>query len=464
MEKVYRTERDSVGECRVEAEAYYGVHSVRARENFKISGRRMRQEFISSIAYIKCAAAELNAESGALGRDTANAIIEACNEIIDGKYSNQFIVDPIQGGAGTSANMNVNEVVANVASVKLGGRPGGGLVHPNDHVNMCQSTNDVIPTAGKLATLRLLYSMLSELDLLILSLADKGDEFDCILKMGRTQLQDAVPMRLGQSFTAFAELLRRDRARIAEAMVGLRTVNMGATAIGSGINAEGHYFDHIVERLSELTGEELCRPYGLFDATQNTDAFVAISGALKTLATGLLKVSNDLRLMSSGPRTGLGEIKLPPRQNGSSIMPGKINPVIPEAVAEVAFMVIGNDLTVTMAAQAGQLELNAFEPIMLDRLFESITSLENVLCTFRVNCIDGITANEEQCRRYVEESVGIVTALNPYIGYVRSAEIAKEALASGRTVRELVLERGLFDEATLDVILDVHELTEPHHE
>ncbi len=457
-----RLESDSVGSLEIDENAYYGIQSYRAKQNFYITGVKMHDEFIKNIALIKKAAVIVNKNAKLIDENKANAIICACNEILDGKYQDQFIVDAIQGGAGTSANMNVNEVVANVAIEKLGGKKGDySIVHPNDDVNMEQSTNDVIPTAGKLTVLKLSKKLLEELNLLKASLTNKASEFDNILKMGRTQLQDAVPMRLGQSFEAFASAISRDINRIILRLDEMRNINMGATAIGTAINAKPEYFNNIINEISTLSGEKLTRPDDLFDATQNIDSFVAMSGTLKTLAINLSKMCNDLRLMSSGPRTGINEINLPAKQNGSSIMPGKINPVIPEVVNQVAFLVIGHDVAITMAGEAGQLELNAFEPIVFYQLFECITSLTNAVSTLRINCIDGITANKARCEKFVMKSVGIVTALCPYIGYKKSAEVAKESLKTGKTIKEIALEKNYIDQSTLESILDAHKLTSP---
>ncbi len=457
-----RLESDSVGTLEIDAEAYYGIQSFRAKNNFYITNVKVNDEFVKNIALIKKAAAIVNKNARLISDEKADAIIFACNEILDGKYQDQFIVDAIQGGAGTSANMNVNEVVANIAIEKLGGQKGDySIVHPNDDVNMEQSTNDVIPTAGKLTVIKLCRYLLEQLDLLKVSLTNKAQEFDNILKMGRTQLQDAVPMRLGQSFEAFASAIARDINRITLRLEEMRNINMGATAIGTAINAKPEYFKNIIKQISLISGECLSRPDDLFDATQNIDSFVAMSGTLKTLAINLSKMCNDLRLMSSGPRTGLNEINLPAKQNGSSIMPGKINPVIPEVVNQVAFLVIGHDVAITMAGEAGQLELNAFEPIVFYQLFESITALTNAVSTLRINCIDGITANKSRCEKYVFSSVGIVTALNPYIGYKKSAEVAKESLKTGKPIKEIVLEKNYLDAQTLEFILDAHKLTSP---
>ncbi len=462
MEKEFRKESDSVGELPIDSAAYYGIQTLRAKENFEITGTKVSFAFMKNVVLIKKAAAIVNKSYGLLDAGKADAIIAACDEILHGKHRRDFIVDAVQGGAGTSANMNVNEVIANIAIEHLGGKLGDySVISPNDDVNMEQSTNDVIPTAGKLTVLTLAKELLSVLDRLNASLLKKAKEFDGILKMGRTQLQDAVPMRLGQAFHAFATSIKRSRDRIDASLSEMRVINMGATAIGTAINAREAYFAHITEELSLLSGEALSRAGDLFDGTQNVDCFAAVSGTLKALAVNLSKMCNDLRLMSSGPRTGLGEIILPAKQNGSSIMPGKINPVIPEVVNQVAFLVIGHDVTVTMAAEAGQLELNAFEPIIFYQLFESIRALTGAVKTLSENCINGIVANRERCTEWVNRSVGIVTALNPYIGYLKAAEIAKESLKTGESIRSIVLREGLMDEKKLDEVLDPLLLTEP---
>ena len=458
----YRVEKDSIGAKDVPADVYYGVQSLRAAENFPITGLRMHPELIRSLACIKKAAALANREAGLLDVSRADAIVRACDEILAGMLREQFIVDPIQGGAGTSINMNANEVIANRAIELLGGVKGDyALVNPNDHVNCGQSTNDVIPTAGKMATLRLLQKLETELDRLRAAFEDKSREFDHVIKMGRTQMQDAVPIRLGQEFRAYADAVRRDTVRMDKAMDEMRTLNMGGTAIGTGINADETYLRRIVPILSEVSGMELTQASDLIDATQNPDPFVAVSGAVKTCAVTLSKIANDLRLMSSGPRTGFGEINLPARQNGSSIMPGKVNPVIPEVVNQVAFLIIGNDMTVTMASEGGQLELNAFEPIIFYCLFQSIGTLTYAVHTFVDNCVTGITANEERCRELVEGSVGVITALTPHIGYQHAADIAKRAILTGQSVRKLILQEKLLTPEEIDTILDPMNLTRP---
>ncbi len=458
----YRIEKDSIGQKSVPVDAYYGVQSLRAEENFRITGLSIESEFIRSLAYIKKAAAITNCEVGVMEKKVAEAIVQACDEILEGKLHKEFIVDPIQGGAGTSFNMNANEVIANRASEILGGAKGVyDLVHPNDHVNYGQSTNDVIPTAGKMTTQKLLDNLHKELIRLHKALSDKGEEFDHVIKMGRTQMQDAVPIRLGQEFHAYATAVMRDIKRIDQAKDEMRVVNLGGTAIGTGLNADAQYLRRIVPNLSQISGLDLVQAFDLIDATQNLDGFVAVSGAVKASAVTLSKIANDLRLMSSGPKAGFGEINLPAKQNGSSIMPGKVNPVIPEVVSQVAFLIIGNDMTVTMAAEGGQLELNAFEPVVFYCLFQSIDTLTHAVQTFTDNCIEGITANEERCRQLVDQSTGIITALCPHIGYQEAADVAKLSLKTGRPVKELILEQGLMTEEELEKVLDPVDMTEP---
>ncbi len=386
----------------------------------------------------------------------------ACEEILAGKFHRDFIVDPIQGGAGTSLNMNANEVIANRAIEILGGKKGDyTLVHPNDDVNCGQSTNDVIPTAGKMTSLRLLGNLKRELLRLHKALERKAEEFDHIIKMGRTQMQDAVPIRLGQEFKAYSAAIMRDICRMDKSMDEMRSLNMGGTAVGTGINADEAYLKRIVPNLSNVSDMEFIQAFDLIDATQNLDSFVSVSGSVKACAVTLSKIANDLRLMSSGPRAGFGEINLPAKQNGSSIMPGKVNPVIPEVVNQVAFYVIGNDVTITMAAEGGQLELNAFEPIIFYCMFQSIDTLAYAVQTFVDNCVTGITANENRCRYLVENSVGIITAICPHVGYQKAAEIAKRAIKTGESVRSLILEENLLSEQELNEILDPVHMTEP---
>ena len=458
----YRVEKDSIGVKDIPEEVYYGVQTLRAAENFHITGLNMHPEIINSLAYIKKASAITNCEVGILEKKKAQAIVQACDEIIEGKFHDDFIVDPIQGGAGTSLNMNANEVIANRAIEILGGKKGDyTIVNPNDDVNCGQSTNDVIPTAGKMTSLHLLQNLKKQLLRLYDALNEKAKEFDHVIKMGRTQMQDAVPIRLGQEFKAYSVAIMRDIHRMDKAMDEMRTLNMGGTAIGTGINADENYLRRIVPNLSEISGMEFIQAFNLIDATQNLDSFVAVSGAVKACAVTLSKMSNDLRLMSSGPRAGFGEINLPAKQNGSSIMPGKVNPVIPEVVNQVAFNIIGNDMTITMAAEAGQLELNAFEPIIFYCMFQSIDTLGYAVETLVDNCIVGITANEERCRQLVENSVGIITAICPHVGYEKTADIAKKAINSNESVRSLILKENIMDEEELSRILDPIHMTEP---
>lgn len=457
-----RLEKDSVGELLVPEKAYYGVQSLRGSRNFRITERMLDPLFIKNLVRIKKAAASVNADIGAVPRDKANAIVEACDEILKGKLFKQFIEDQVQGGAGTSANMNVNEVIANRAIELLGGEKGDySLIHPNDHVNFAQSTNDVIPTAGKMTAIELSIHLEQALTELVDAFKRKAEEFDDVIKMGRTQLQDAVPVRLGQEFAAYAAVLSRDVKRIAEAREGLRSINLGGSAIGTCINVPPAYLERITDELSRISGLELTPADDRIDSTQNLDMFVAMSGTLRTAAVNLSKIANDIRLLSSGPRAGLGEINLPAMQNGSSIMPGKVNPVIPEVVNQVAFLVIGHDTTVVLAAEAGQLELNAFEPVIFYQLFESISSLTHAVDTFTQNCVLGITVNREKCASDVKNSAGVVTAVTPYIGYARAAEIAKESLKTGVPVADIILREKLLDRRELERLLDPYSMTRP---
>ena len=436
-----RTEMDSIGSATLPDGAYYGLQSFRARENFPLSGGVLPGEMIESLVQIKKAAAMANLEAGSLDPDTAGAIVAACDEILAGGLRDQFIVDPVQGGAGTSANMNANEVIANRATELLGGRLGEYRVHPNDHVNRAQSTNDVFPSAGKLTTLKLLKNLTGALARLIDAFETKAGEFRDIPKLGRTQLQDAVPIRLGQEFAAYAHALERCRQRIFATREEMRVLNMGATAIGTSINTTETYLKRVVPLLAEITGEKLIQASDLIEATQNPDSFVAVSGAVKNCALTLSKIANDLRLLSSGPRGGFEEIHLPARQHGSSIMPGKINPVIPEVVSQAAFRIAGNDVTIGMAAEAGQLELNAFEPILFHSLFESINMLARACAVFERYCVRGITADRDGCRRNLMNSTAFATALCPLIGYEKATGIVKQALAEKRQVLDVAAEQ-----------------------
>lgn len=439
-----RTERDSVGSLEVPSDAYYGIQSLRAAENFNITGLKMNPELICAFAMIKKAAALTNRDAGDLEPRIADAVITACDEIIQGGLRDSFIVDPVQGGAGTSANMNANEVIANRSLELMGYQKGDyAYVHPNDHINLSQSTNDVFPTAGKIAALRMLMNTTAELRRLQSALENKARDFQGIIKIGRTQLQDAVPISYGQVFHAYAGMIGRAIRRLVQAGKELEVINLGGTAIGTAVNAGSYYLRHITPTLSSVSGIPFRQADDLIDATQNTDCFVAVSGALKACAVGISKLCSDLRLLSSGPAAGLGEIRLPARQNGSSIMPGKVNPVIPEVVNQVAFAIIGNDQTITLAAESGQLELNAFEPVLLHRLFESIETLGRAAATLTDRCIAGIECNAGRCAELLKKSTGTSVALCPYIGYEKAAEIAKASLASGKAVDSIVLERHL---------------------
>lgn len=446
----------------IPAAAYWGVHTARAHENFPIARRPISvyPDFVRAFACVKQAAARANLEIGALDEQRVRLIDRACEEIKDGMLHDQFVVGVIQGGAGTSTNMNANEVITNRA-LELAGRQKGdyAYINPNDHTNRSQSTNDTYPTAIKIALAFSIDTLLSELDLLAGAFAAKGREFSHIIKVGRTQMQDAVPMTLGQEFNAFAETMREEVDRLRDAVRLLGEVNMGATAIGTGINAPVGYKEAVIRHLCEITGLELVTARDLVESTSDTGVFITFSGALKRTALKLSKISNDLRLLSSGPQAGLGEINLPPRQAGSSIMPGKVNPVIPEAVSQVAYSVAGADVTVSMAVEAGQLQLNAFEPVIAHSLFQSITWLERACQTLRVNCVEGITANEERLSDTVARSVTVITALAPIIGYAEAASLAKEALATNEKISDLVVARGLLDEATLSDLLQPAKLT-----
>ncbi len=456
-EKNYRIESDLLGELKVPADAYYGVQTQRALNNYKISNTRMCDypEYVISIAYVKMAAAAANAELGVLDKTIANAIIAACCEIVDGKFHDQFPIDMMQGGAGTSVNMNANEVIANRALELMGHKKGEyQYCSPNDHVNCAQSTNDAYPTAFRYTFVRMNKHLVASLQALIAAFRAKGVEFKDYIKMGRTQLQDAVPMTAGQEFNAFANNLEEEIANLERNAVLLREINMGGTAIGTGLNAVPGFADLCTRKMSEFCGDELTKASDLVEATPDTGAYVSYSAALKRLAIKLSKICNDLRLMASGPRCGLHEINLPPMAPGSSIMPGKVNPVIPEVTNQVCYKVIGNDTTVAFAAEAGQLQLNVMEPVIAESILESVTWLRNVIDTLRTKCIEGITVNADHCYEMVKNSIGIVTALNPYIGYKGSTKVAKEALETGRSVYDIVLEKGLMTKEKLDEALN----------
>jgi aspartate ammonia-lyase len=462
----FRREHDLLGERAVPSDAYYGVHTVRALENFSITGTPIAvyPDLVVALACIKEAAALANNELGLLDDEKTRAITEACVEIRNGALLDEFVVDVIQGGAGTSTNMNANEVVANRGLELMGHRKGEyQYLHPVEHVNMSQSTNDVYPTAIKVALhfgIRRLIAAMAELRH---AFEAKAREFAEVLKMGRTQLQDAVPMTLGQEFSTYAVMLSEDEQRLQEACLLIHEINLGATAIGTGINAHPRYAELVSRRLAEITAIDLIMSPNLVEATQDAGSFVQLSGVMKRVAVKLSKTCNDLRLLSSGPRAGFNEINLPPMQAGSSIMPGKVNPVIPEVVNQIAFEVIGNDVTVSFAAEAGQLQLNAFEPIIAHSLFKGLKHLHNGCLTLADRCVKGITANREHLRRLVEHSIGIVTALNPYIGYERTTAVAKEAFDTGKSVYELVLAKGWMSKEQLDEVLKPEVLTQPRY-
>ena len=461
-----RREHDLLGERAVPASAYYGVHTLRALENFAITGTPISiyPDLIAALACVKEAAALANNELGLLDDRKAHAIAQACEEVRNGTLLEEFVVDVIQGGAGTSTNMNANEVIANRALELMGHQRGDyQYLHPLEDVNMSQSTNDVYPTAVKVALHFGIDRLVGAMAELRGSFEAKATEFADVLKMGRTQLQDAVPMTLGQEFSTYAVMLSEDEQRLREAALLVHEINLGATAIGTGINAHPHYAAKVCKRLSDITGIGLIVAPNLVEATQDAGAFVQLSGVLKRVAVKLSKTCNDLRLLSSGPRAGLNEINLPPVQAGSSIMPGKVNPVIPEVVNQIAFEVIGNDVTVSFAAEGGQLQLNAFEPIIAHSLFKDLKHLRNGCLTLSERCVKGITANREHLRHVVEHSIGIVTALNPYIGYERASALAQEAHATGKSVYELVLAKGWLTKEQLDDVLRPEVLTQPRN-
>lgn len=458
---MFRNEHDLVGELNIPADAYYGIHSMRAKENFPITGHLLPKEMIEALAWCKKASARANKKAGVLTSEVADAIERACDDILSGKLHDAFIVDPIQGGAGTSTNMNANEVIANRAIELLGGKRGDyTLVNPNDHVNCGQSTNDVYPTCIKMAVYTVMGGLLKEVERLVAAFRKKAEEFDKVIKMGRTQLQDAVPVRLGQEFNAYAAVMERELRRLVRAREEMLALNLGGTAIGTGVNAHPEYIDAVVPIFAEMTGIPFVQCADLIDGTQNLDCYPAVSSALRGAALSLSKICNDLRLMSSGPRTGIGEIVLPARQNGSSIMPGKINPVIPEVVTQIAFRLAGFDVTVGMAAEAGQLELNAFEPVIFDSLYQGVTQLTEGVRTLIDHCVLGIAANEEDCRDEVERSIGLVTALCPRIGYQAACKLARQALETRVPLRRLVLDSGLLSESETAEALDPWPMTE----
>ncbi|MFC2131450.1 aspartate ammonia-lyase [Bacteroidota bacterium] len=460
-----RTEHDLLGNREVPYEFYYGVQTLRALENFSISGVSINhfQDLIIALAQVKMASAKANYDLGLLPPNIANGIVSACREIINGKLHTHFVVDMIQGGAGTSTNMNANEVIANRALEIMGFEKGQyEHCHPNNHVNLSQSTNDAYPTALKIANCYSNQKLLKVLKDLVESFRNKAKEFSHVIKMGRTQLQDAVPMTLGQEFEAYAVTLGEEITRLEQNARLFLEVNMGGTAIGTGINADPKFPEMVINYLWEITGLPVTLAPNLVEETQDTGSFVMYSSAVKRLAVKLSKICNDLRLLSSGPRAGFNEINLPKMQPGSSIMPGKVNPVIPEVVNQIAFKVIGNDLTVTLAAEAGQLELNVMEPVIAQSMFESIEMLKNGMVTLKYKCIDGITANEDVCRGYVENSIGIVTALNPVLGYEIASALAKEALETGKSLVELVLKKKLLTKEKIEELLAPENMIQPH--
>ena len=441
---MYRIEKDSVGELEIPIDSYYGVHSLRSKINFPITNQSLDQDFIISLAEVKKAMALANHQLGLLSDEKARAIVQASDEIINGKWHDQFIVDPIQGGAGTSSNMNVNEVITNRAIEILGGVKGDfSIIHPNDDVNKGQSTNDVYPTAGKLTMLKKVPMLMSELDRLSDVLKDKADAFKDIQKLGRTQLSDAVPMTLGQEFHAYYSVVKRNMKRLEHVKSEITAVNLGGTAIGTGITAHTELSETVLPYLNAITDQQMTIADDLVDGTQNIEQYVALSDTLKVIAISLSKIANDIRLLSSGPNSGIGEIIIPARQNGSSIMPGKINPVIPEVLTQCAFVVMGNNSVIGSAAEAGQLELNAFEPVVFHKLLESFQVLTNGISTFIDHCVIDIEANEERCYDNLERSTYLATVLSETIGYTKAAEIAKESLTTGKTIREIALQQGI---------------------
>ena len=456
-----RIEKDFLGEKEVPVHVYYGIQTMRATENFPITKERVHPELIRAIGIVKKAAATSNILVNNLPNDLGVAIIEAANEVINGEWLDQFIVDPIQGGAGTSFNMNANEVIANRALEIIGHEKGNyTMISPNNHVNMSQSTNDAFPTAVKIATHKLVNQLLDTMELLVDQLKVKEREFDGIIKMGRTHLQDAVPIRLGQEFGAYRRVIERDIERIGRTRTHLSEVNMGATAIGTGLNANVRYIETVVEQLCLISGLPLKSADNLVDSTQNTDSYTELSSALKICMINLSKMANDLRLMASGPRAGLGELNLPSRQPGSSIMPGKVNPVMAEVLNQIAFQVIGNDHTISLASEAGQFELNVMEPVLVYNLLQSLTIMKNGIQVFREYCLSGITANIDQMQENVNKSIGTITALTPYIGYEMSSKIARESFETGIPVKELCLHYQVLTIDEINTLLNPYQMTE----
>ena len=460
--KQYRIENDSLGKVNVPIKAYYGAQTVRALENFPISGIRPHPIFTRSMVYIKKAAAKVNNELGCLDNEKSEAIINAADRIIEGEFKDQFVVDVYQAGAGTSFNMNVNEVIANIAIESLGGEKGNySVIHPNDHVNFGQSTNDVFPTAMRISALYLLKELFPVVDALVESFNKKANEFDKTIKSGRTHLQDAAPITLGQEFSGYADAVSKSAKKIENASNALKELGIGGTAVGTGLNTHPDYKEKIIKELQKITNLDIRSAANYFEAMQSNTSITEVSSALKVLIIELIRIANDLRLLSSGPKTGLAEITLPAVQPGSSIMPGKVNPVMAEMLNMVCFSIIGNDLTITMASQAGQLELNVMMPVMQYKLLDSISILTNALKVFTDKCIKGITANEDRCYQYATDSMSIATALNPYIGYSKAADIAKESLLTGKSIKEVILEKKLISEKKLNEILSPMSMTKP---
>lgn len=455
----FRVERDSIGTKEIVKDAYYGVQSLRGYENFRITGLNVDERFVKDLAIVKKACAIANMKAGELKEELANAIVTACDEVIAGQFIDQFIIDPIQGGAGTSLNMNMNELIANRANEILGHAKGEYYpIHPNDHVNMGQSTNDVIPTAGSITAYKYLVKCVDNLKALEIAFSEKAREFADIVKMGRTEMQDAVPISLGAEFKAFSRAIGRDVKRIDAVKEELLGVNLGGTAVGTGITASRKYMDTVVDELSNVSGLNVYQVEDLIDGTQNLDKYSEVSSQLKTCAVNISKIAGDLILMSSGPRTGFGEIKLPSKQNGSSIMPGKVNPVLPEVMKQIAFQIMGNDLTISMSVQSGQLELNAFYPVLIYNLYQSINILSNGVDTFINNCVLGIEPNVKRCKELVEGSIGIVTALAPVLGYEKAAAIAKKALYTGKQVKEVAEEESELSSSEIVSLLNVEKM------
>ncbi|GJQ58459.1 MAG: aspartate ammonia-lyase [Candidatus Scalindua sp. AMX11] len=458
----FRIERDTLGEAQVPIDCYYGVQTVRALENFPISGIRPHPKFTKSMVYIKKAAAKVNNELGCLSKERSEMIIQAADRILKGEFQDQFVVDVYQAGAGTSCNMNVNEVIANIAIEGLGGSKGDySLVHPNDHVNCGQSTNDVFPTAMRIAALLVLKELIPIMDEFVDVLDRKAEEFNTVIKSGRTHLQDAAPIRLGQEFSGYADSVSKSAERIENASASLHELGIGGTAVGTGINTHPEYARRIIRELQELTKIPVRGAANRFEAMQSSASIAELSSSLKVFVVELIRIANDLRIMSSGPRTGLSEINLPAVQPGSSIMPAKVNPVMAEMLNMVCFSVIGNDLAITMAAQAGQLELNVMMPLMQYKLLDSISIIANALKAFINKCASGITANRERCYQYAINSFALVTALNPYIGYSNAADVANESRLTGKPIKEIVLKRGLMSKKKLEQILSLESMTQP---